>query len=94
MAATRWCGRGWSCPGANRSAAQGILTAEEVADLDLRGVGLAVLSACDSRLGKQAAIEGVLGLQRTFQASGAQSLLISLWSVNAAATSVLMEEFY
>jgi CHAT domain-containing protein/Tfp pilus assembly protein PilF len=80
--------------GANRSAAQGILTAEEVADLDLRGVELAVLSACDTGLGKQAAGEGVLGLQRAFQASGARSLLISLWSVNDAATSVLMEEFY
>jgi CHAT domain-containing protein len=80
--------------GANRSAAQGILTAEEVADLDLRGVELAVLSACDTGLGKQAAGEGVLGLQRAFQAAGARSLLISLWGVNDAATSVLMEEFY
>jgi CHAT domain-containing protein len=80
--------------GANRSAAQGILTAEEVAGLDLRGVELAVLSACDTGLGKQVAGEGVLGLQRAFQAAGARSLLISLWSVNDAATSVLMEEFY
>jgi CHAT domain-containing protein len=80
--------------GANRSAAQGILTAEEVADLDLRGVELAVLSACDTALGKEVAGEGVLGLQRAFQAAGARSLLISLWSVNDAATSVLMEEFY
>jgi CHAT domain-containing protein len=80
--------------GANRSAARGILTAEEVADLDLRGVELAALSACDTGLGKQVAGEGVLGLQRAFQAAGARSLLISLWSVNAAATSVLMEEFY
>jgi tetratricopeptide (TPR) repeat protein len=80
--------------GANHSAAQGILSAEEVADLDLRGVELTVLSACDTGLGKEAAGEGVLGLQRAFQASGARSLLISLWSVNDAATSVLMEEFY
>jgi CHAT domain-containing protein len=80
--------------GANRSAAQGILSAEKVADLDLRGVELAVLSACDTGLGKEAAGEGVLGLQRAFQAAGARSLLISLWSVNDAATSLLMEEFY
>jgi CHAT domain-containing protein/lipopolysaccharide biosynthesis regulator YciM len=80
--------------GANRSPAQGILTAEEVADLDLRGVELAVLSACDTGRGKEAAGEGVLGLQRSFQAAGARSLVISLWSVNDAATSVLMEEFY
>jgi CHAT domain-containing protein len=80
--------------GANRSAAQGILTAEELADLDLRGVELVVLSACDTGLGKQAAGEGVLGLQRAFQACGARTLVVSLWSVNDAATSVLMEEFY
>jgi CHAT domain-containing protein len=80
--------------GANRSVAQGILTAEEVADLDLRGVELAVLSACDTGRGKQVAGEGVLGLQRAFQAGGARTLVISLWSVNDAATSVLMEEFY
>jgi tetratricopeptide (TPR) repeat protein len=80
--------------GANNSPGEGILTAEEVAGLDLRGVELAVLSACDTALGKQVAGEGVLGLQRAFQAAGARALVISLWSVNDAATSVLMEEFY
>jgi CHAT domain-containing protein len=80
--------------GANHSPAQGILSAEEVEDLDLRGVDLAVLSACDTGLGKEATLEGVLGLQRSFQGAGARSLVVSLWSVNDAATSVLMEEFY
>jgi CHAT domain-containing protein len=70
------------------------LTAEEVALLDLRGVEVAVLSACDTGRGKVAGGEGVLGLQRAFQAAGARSLVVSLWSVNDVATSVLMEEFY
>jgi CHAT domain-containing protein len=80
--------------GANHSPEKGILTAEEIADLDLRGMELVVLSACETGLGRVAAGEGVLGLQRAFQAAGARTLVTSLWSINDAATSVLMEEFY
>jgi CHAT domain-containing protein len=80
--------------GANRTPAGGTLTAEEVRVLDLRGCDLAVLSACDTGLGKLEGSEGVLGLQRAFQMAGARTLVASLWKVNDAATSVLMEEFY
>ena len=72
----------------------GILTALEVAAQDLSGVELAVLSACETGLGATAGGEGLLGLQRAFQAAGARTLVASLWGVNDAATSVLMEEFY
>jgi tetratricopeptide (TPR) repeat protein/CHAT domain-containing protein len=80
--------------GANRDPEHGFLTAEEVAGLDLGGCDLAVLSACETGLGKVADGEGMLGLQRAFQAAGARTLVASLWGVNDAATSVLMEEFY
>jgi CHAT domain-containing protein/tetratricopeptide (TPR) repeat protein len=82
--------------GANRAPAGGTLTAEEVRVLDLRGCELAVLSACDTGLGKLEleGSEGVLGLQLAFQMAGARTLVASLWSVDDAATSVLMEEFY
>src|SRR5262249_37939457 len=80
--------------GANRDREKGILRAEEVAGLDLRGCELVALSACETALGKVADTEGVQGLQRAFHAAGARSLVVSLWKVQDAATSVLMEEFY
>ncbi len=72
----------------------GILTAEDVQSLDLRGMEMVVLSACETGLGLRHYGQGVMGLQRAFQAAGARAVLASLWRVSDAATTVLMEEFY
>jgi peroxiredoxin len=72
----------------------GILTAEEVATLDLSGVELVVLSACDTGAGKLKAGEGVFGLQRAFRVAGAQKLVTSLWAVEDEATREWMKAFY
>jgi CHAT domain-containing protein len=72
----------------------GILTALEVAELELGGVELAVLSACETGLGPVAGGEGVLGLQRAFQVAGARTVVASLWQVPDEATRLLMERFY
>jgi CHAT domain-containing protein len=72
----------------------GILTALEVAELDLSGVELAVLSACETGLGDVAGGEGLLGLQRAFQVAGARSVVASLWKVGDEPTRALMARFY
>ncbi len=72
----------------------GVLTATELAGLDLSHVQLAVLSACETGLGKEAGGEGLLGLQRAFAVAGCRGVVSSLWSVHDAATCVLMERFY
>ncbi len=71
----------------------GILTAKEISTLDLRGLDLVVLSACQTGLGEITG-DGVFGLQRGFKKAGANTMLMSLWKVNDAATRMLMEQFY
>ena len=84
--------------GANRAPKageeDGVLTALEVAEMELAGCELAVLSACETGLGESAGGEGVLGLQRAFQVSGARATLTSLWQVPDEGTRLLMQRFY
>jgi CHAT domain-containing protein/tetratricopeptide (TPR) repeat protein len=72
----------------------GVLTADEIAKLDLAGVETAVLSACETGQGDVHAGEGVLGLRRGFQIAGARSVVMSLWAVDDAATREWMSAFY
>jgi CHAT domain-containing protein/tetratricopeptide (TPR) repeat protein len=72
----------------------GIMTAEAISALNLKGCELAVLSACETGLGRTAGGEGVLGLQRAFQQAGCRTVVASLWKVDDQATASLMERFY
>jgi len=72
----------------------GILTAAEVANLDLSNTKLVVLSACETGLGKIEGSEGTFGLKRGFKLAGVEQMIVSLWSVPDKETMELMTLFY
>jgi CHAT domain-containing protein/tetratricopeptide (TPR) repeat protein len=72
----------------------GVLTAEEVAALDLEGVDWAVLSGCDTGVGAVEAGEGVMGLRRAFRVAGARTTIMSLWPAHDQATREWMRALY
>jgi CHAT domain-containing protein len=86
--------------GANRRHAtppdqeDGVLTAEEVAALNLTGVEWAVLSGCDTGVGEIRAGEGVFGLRRAFHLAGAKTVIMSLWAVEDQTTRQWMSALY
>lgn len=71
----------------------GYLQTYEVFNLRLNA-DLVVLSACNTGLGKLRKGEGLIGVSRAFLYAGVPSLVVSLWSVDDKATSILMEHFY
>jgi len=72
----------------------GILTADEIARLDLSDTDLVVLSACDTGLGIVDPVDGVWGLQRAFKQAGVGSILMTLWKIPDNTTTMFMTEFY
>ena len=73
--------------------ADGWITVQDICSQKLKA-RLVTLSACETGLSKIFAGDEILGLARGFLSAGAASLVVSLWTVNDAAASRLMESFY
>jgi CHAT domain-containing protein len=80
--------------GANGNREASILTAQQIASLDLSGVELAVLSACNTGTGVLIDGEGVLGLERAFRIAGARNVVMTLWPVDDRVTARFMHHLY
>jgi len=71
----------------------GFLTAREVLRMAIPS-DLAVLSACETGIGKIVKGEGIVGLTRAFMFAGSPRVICSLWKVDDEATQALMVRFY
>ncbi len=84
--------------GANASLREGrddgVVSAEKILGLKLKGTEMVVLSACETGVGDVRSGEGVFGLKRAFILSGAKTVVMSLWSVPSKETTELMTRFY
>jgi CHAT domain-containing protein/Tfp pilus assembly protein PilF len=88
---------GLALAGANQGKSDGddgLLTALEVAGLDLWGTDLVVLSACDTGVGEVKNGDGVHGLRRALVLAGSETQIMSLWPVSDRITRELMVAYY
>lgn len=67
---------------------------EILSDVDLRGVNLVVLSACQTAVGERSGGDDVVGLTRALLYAGSPGVISTLWDIDDEAASVLMEELY
>lgn len=71
----------------------GLLYVRDLYNLPLNA-DLAVLSACETGIGKLRRGEGIISLARAFAYAGAKSMVSTLWSVSDARTADVMNVFF
>jgi len=74
---------------------EGNLTVQDIlSSVDLTGVNLVVLSACQSAVGARTGGDEVMGLTRALLYAGTPGVISTLWNIDDAASAGLMNEFY
>ncbi|MFJ8924671.1 CHAT domain-containing protein [Streptomyces sp. NPDC102415] len=71
-----------------------VLTARDILRQDWHGVRLAVLSACETGVGRTSRTDETLGLSRSLLFAGVRSLVMSLWRVPDSTTAAIMGDFH
>jgi CHAT domain-containing protein len=71
-----------------------ILTAKDIASMDLSDISLLAISGCESGVSDGKFTETWSGLQRALFVAGAKSALTSAWKVDDRATAEFMSRFY
>lgn len=67
---------------------------EILSEVDLTGVNLVVLSACQTALGKGSAGDEIVGLTRALLYAGTPGVISTLWDIGDDAAAALMSHFY
>jgi CHAT domain-containing protein len=80
--------------GATAAQAYDYLFLNEIRSLNLRGVDLVTLSACETERGKLVEGEGAASFSRALLGSGARAVVTSLWQVGDRPGAEFMEAFY
>lgn len=70
------------------------LTAQEIGGLDLRGISLVTLSACETALASETPGADLMSLGEYVSLAGASSVLATLWKVDDFQTANLIKQFY
>ena len=86
--------RTWNGENVPQGVEDGILTAYELSQLNLKGCDLTVLSACETGLGHFDTTGNEAGLKQALKQAGVGSIIFSLWQIPDVASSMLMQNFY
>lgn len=84
-----WCGRNYIS-----GIEDGIVNGEELASLDLHGVDLLTLIACDTGNGDIDPEEGIIGLRRALKIAGCKTMVTTAWNLDKEAGDAYLHEFY